>query len=140
MDDQLLKDPEIEPTNKILKKEFGDWYPVYKEFASTISSEPFSLKSEWKYYKDGKAWLCKISRKKKTVVWLSAWKNHFKLGFYFTEKTGTGIPNLEVCSTYRENYETQKPIGKLKPLVAEVNKTSQLEDIYTLIEYKVGKL
>jgi hypothetical protein len=62
MDDQLLKGPKIEPTNKTLKKEFGDWYPVYKEFASTISSEPYSLKSEWRYYKDGKAWLLRISK------------------------------------------------------------------------------
>ena len=140
MDDQLLRDPEVEPTNEVLKREFGDWYPVYKEFVTAISSEPQSLKPEWKYYKDGKAWLCKISRKRKTVVWLSAWKDHFKLGFYFTDKTGAGINDLAVSPIYKENYESSEPIGKLKPLIAEVSKVSQLEDIYSLIEYKVGKL
>lgn len=140
MNQQLLNDPEVEPSDEILQKEFRDWYPVYGEFIRKIQAEPFLLSPEWKYYKDGKAWLCKISRKKKTVVWLSAWENHFKLGFYFTEKSGSGIPDLEVSSSLKDNYASNKPVGRLKPLVVDVNRTSQLADIYTLLEYKAGKL
>ena len=140
MNQQLLNDPEVEPSDEILQKQFGDWYPVYGEFIHKTQAEPFLLSPEWKYYKDGKAWLCKISRKKKTVVWLSAWEEHFKLGFYFTEKSGAGIPSLDVSSSLKENYASSKPIGRLKPLVAEVNEASRLADIYTLLEYKTGKL
>ena len=140
MNQQLLNNPDVEPSEEVLQKEFGEWYPVYQVFIRTIQAEPFSLSPEWRYYKDGKAWLCKISRKKKTVVWLSAWEEHFKLGFYFTEKSGAGIPSLDVSSSLKENYASSKPIGRLKPLVAEVNEASRLADIYTLLEYKTGKL
>ncbi|PKP08994.1 MAG: hypothetical protein CVU09_13085 [Bacteroidetes bacterium HGW-Bacteroidetes-4] len=37
---------------------------------------------QWRYYNDGKAWLCKVSYKKKTVFWLSVWEAYFKVAFY----------------------------------------------------------
>ena len=74
---------------------------------------------EWRYYQDGKAWLCKITFRKKTVVWLSAWSDCFKLGFYFTEKSGGGIPGLHIKDSIKADYLNHQPIGKLKPLVVE---------------------
>lgn len=137
MEKQLLKDSQMVLSSELLKKEFGVWYSVYEEFISIIQSEEFSFSAEWRYYKDGKAWLCKITHKKKTVVWLSAWTNFFKLGFYFTEKTGAGISDLSISDILKQNYEANKPIGRLKPLVADVNKQSQLSDIYSLLRYKI---
>ena len=139
MHDQLLKDPEVELSEKVLRNEFGRWYSVYNEFVTEIQSDRFSFGTEWRYYKDGKAWLCKIVYKKKTVVWLSAWKTHFKLGFYFTEKTGAGICKLEIHEGLKSNYENNKPIGRLKPLIVEVSKQSQLSDVYALLNYKIGR-
>jgi len=136
---QLLKDPDIHPTNEILRREFGDWYSVYNEFVSEIQSDRFSFAPEWRYYKDGKAWLCKITHEKKTVVWLSAWTTGFKLGFYFTEKSGAGIKDLEISDSLKNAYGKHKPIGRLKPLIAEVNSNSQLQDIYSLLNFKIGK-
>ena len=140
MDDPLLKDPEIELTEKVLRNEFGNWYAVYHEFINEIQSDKFSFGTEWRYYKDGKAWLCKIVYKKKTVVWLSAWKTHFKLGFYFTEKSGAGIPELGINKELKRNYEVSKPIGRLKPLIVEVAEQSQLSDVYTLLNFKIGRI
>jgi hypothetical protein len=79
------------------------------------------------------------SQRENCVVWLSAWTGYFKLGFYFTEKSGKGIAALNISESLKKSYETHKPIGRLKPLVAEVNKRSQLKDIYALLRYKVGK-
>jgi len=136
---QLLKNPDMAPTDEVLQREFGDWYPVYDEFMTEIRSDRFSFAPQWRYYNDGKAWLCKITHKNKTVVWLSAWTTGFKLGFYFTEKTGAGINDLDISDSLKNNYETHEPIGRLKPLATEVNDVSQLGDIYTLLQYKIGK-
>ena len=136
----LLKDPDIFPTSEVLEKVLDKKYPVFKEFISTAESEEYKLKPEWRYYKDGKAWLCKITLKKKTVVWLSVWSDCFKLGLYFTEKTGEGIPVLDIDDSIKEFYLNHKPIGKLKPIAVEVRNKSQLADINTLIEYKIAQL
>ena len=140
MENQRLTDPEITPSEDVFKQEFGAWYPVFREFISTIESDDYQLSTEWRYYKDGKAWLCKICLKKKTVVWLSAWSDNFELGFYFTEKTGAGIRDLDIDESLKENYASGKSIGRLKPLVATVNSKAQLTDVYTLLKYKAGKL
>ena len=140
MEIQLLKDPDIFPTSEVLEKVLGEKYPVFREFMNTAESEEFKLKPEWRYYKDGKAWLSKITFRKKTVVWLSVWSDCFKLGFYFTEKSGGGISGLKIDDSIKEFYLNHKPIGKLKPIVVEVRMKSQIDDINTLIKYKIGQL
>ena len=140
MEIQLLKDPDVFPTKEALEKVLGKKYPVFREFMDTAESEAFKLKPEWRYYKDGKAWLCKITFRKKTVVWLSVWSDCFKLGLYFTEKSGEGIPGLKIDDSIKEFYLNHKPIGKLKPIVVEVRMKSQLVDINTLIKYKIAQL
>lgn len=137
---QLLKDPEVFPATEVLEKVLDKKYPVFKEFITTVESEEFKLIPNWLFYKDGKAWLCKITLKKKTVVWLSVWSDCFKVALYFTEKSGGGIPGLRIDDSIKEFYLNHKPIGKLKPIVVEVKLKSQLVDINTLIKYKIGQL
>ncbi|ULQ60863.1 DUF3788 domain-containing protein [Brucepastera parasyntrophica] len=89
MNNQLLRDASVFPDGKILESALGKAYPVYSEFMDTITSGEYNLEPEWRYYNDGKAWLCKIQYKKKTVLWLSVWERFFKTSFFFTEKTVT---------------------------------------------------
>lgn len=137
---QLLKDPEVFPTAEELGKALGKIYPVLQEFMSVAESEEYKLSPEWRYYKDGKAWLCKIALKKKTVVWLSVWSDGFKLGMYFTQKSGEGISGLKISDSIKKGYLEHAPIGKLKPVVVQMRIKSQLPDVYKLLEYKIGKL
>jgi hypothetical protein len=140
MEFQSLKDPEVFPSEEVLEKVLGKTYPVFEEFMKAAESEEFGLSHEWRYYKDGKAWLCKLTFKKKTVVWLSVWSDCFKIAQYFTEKSGGGIAELKISDSIKEAYLKHVPIGKLKPVVIEVRKKSQLPDIYTLLTYKIGQL
>lgn len=140
MENPLLKDPDIFPSAEVLEEVLDKQYPVLKEFLNIAESEEFKLHPEWRYYKDGKAWLCKITLKKKTVIWLSVWADHFKVAFYFTEKTGAGIADLDIADSIKEFYLNHKSIGKLKPLVVEVKKKAQLDDVRTLIRYKIDQL
>ncbi len=140
MNNQLLKDPDLIPSAETLEKVLDKTYPVFKEFIRTVESEEFELIPNWRYYNDGKAWLCKITLKKKTVFWLSVWSDCFKLAFYFTEKSGGGIPGLMIDDSIKAFYLNHKPIGRLKPIVVEVRMKSQLVDIKTLIKYKIDQL
>ena len=140
MENPLLTDPDLIPTAVVLEKVLGNLYPVFRKFMDSVESEDFNISPEWRYYKDGKAWLCKNIYKKKTVFWLSVWSDCFKIAFYFTEQSGSGIPGLEIDDSIKDFYLNQTPIGKLKPLVVEVRKKSQLEDLNTLIKYKISRL
>ena len=136
MEKQVLCDPEIYPDAEVLKKALGDSYLAYNELMLAISDEKIDLVTEWRYYKDGHSWLCKVSYKKKTVFWLSVWNDFFKVGFYFTEKTRLGIFELDLDDSIKKAFNQSKNSGKLIPLVVDVSKKEQIKDVLQIIEYK----
>ena len=135
----LLRDSKVNPTNEILENALGkDIFRVYEELIKIITDVEFELKPEWNFYKDGKAWLCKVNYKKKTVFWLSIWEKYIKTGFYFTEKTRSGILSLQISEKIIKDFEETKTVGKLFPLVLNIDKERQLEDLKEIIKYKKG--
>ena len=136
METQLLREQHISPTKEVLKNALGDSYLVYEALIEIITDSKYGLVTVWNYYKDGKAWLCKISYKKKTVFWLSIWDKFLKIGFYFTEKNNLGVTELEIEEKIKEDFSSSKSIGKLIPLVININKEEQINDVLKIIEYK----
>ncbi|WP_113924017.1 DUF3788 family protein [Cognataquiflexum aquatile] len=134
----LLRDELIVPTDKVLEKELGeDIFKIYSELREKISVD-FGLDHEWRYYKDGKAWLFKATQKKKTIFWLSAWENLLKMSFYFTHNSHSGIFDLPISYATKENFRNAKPVGKLIPLTFEIDQKEQLMDVWEIIKYKKG--
>ena len=138
METMQLKDPQILPTGEVLAKAMGDSYPVFDKLIKTITNPAFGLVADWHYYNDGKAWLCKVVCKKKTVFWLSVWDGYFKTTFYFTEKNYSGIFEMEIDENIKKDFNARNPIGKLLPLSFEMKKKGQLPDLLKIIEYKKG--
>lgn len=129
----LLREAEVEPTDKVLENALGkELFVTYKEAIGVLTNE-FGLEPQWRFYKDGKAWLCKVVHKKKTILWLSLWEDCIKTGFYFTEKTGVGVLELDIDSKIKEVFKVAKPIGKLIPLIIDINQHSQIEDLKAVV-------
>ncbi|MGX5690412.1 DUF3788 family protein [Arcticibacter tournemirensis] len=136
MESQLLREQDVYPSESIINQALGVSYAVFAEFEKTITSNTFALVPQWNYYKDGKAWLCKVLYKKKTVFWLSVWPGFFKVSFYFTEKNRDVIPSLSVDMDIKEAFMQAKPIGRLIPLTVNVNRKEQISDLLKLVECK----
>jgi len=133
----LLRDPEIFPSDKVLKDALGDTvFGVLESFLETVTSEEYGMTIEWRFYNDGKAWLGKVVHKKKTILWLSAWEGFFKTGFYFTEKHLEAIAALDIPETIKEEFARAKPTGRLIPMVIDVNDKEQLRDLLTVVKFK----
>jgi hypothetical protein len=133
-----LKDPQILPTSEVLEKVMSNSYPVFNELIKTVTDPAFGLVADWHYYNDGKAWLCKVVYKKKTIFWLSVWEYYFKTAFYFTERNCAGIFEMEIDEKIKKDFSAHKPIGKLLPLVIDMKLIEQLPDLLKIIEYKKG--
>lgn len=136
MEQIQLRESEIYPTEEVLLRALGDQvFTVYKELLKIILNE-FQLNPEWRFYKDGKAWLCKVVWKKKTVFWLSIWDGFIRTSFYFTEKTQTGVQELEVSQNIKDKLKEAKAVGKLIPLILDIRLDEQLKDLKKIVEYK----
>jgi hypothetical protein len=136
METLLLRDQNLPPTKEVLKNALGENYDVFKELLGAITDSKYALNSQWNYYKDGKAWLCKVCYKKKTIFWLSVWENFFKTAFYFTGKNSSGIMELDIDENIKNNFAHHKPVGKLIPLVINMERKEQIQDLLKIIEYK----
>lgn len=133
----LLKDPGVFPSNEVLKETLGDSiYKVLESFIETITSEEYGLVPEWRFYNDGKAWLCKAVYKKKTVLWLSVWEGFFKVSSFFTEKHLEGIAALDISETIKEEFAKAKPTGRLIPMLFDIRGKEQLEDLLKVVRHK----
>ncbi len=73
MNKPLLNDPEILPDDIVLASVLGNSFTFYKQMMDNIAKKQYAFNTEWRYYNDGKSWLCKITSGKKTIIWLSVW-------------------------------------------------------------------
>lgn len=137
METQLLRESEIYPSGEVLKNAMGNSYAVFEKLTETVTGEEYGLNIVWNYYKDGKAWLCKVCYKKKTIFWLSVWEKIFKVAFYFTEKTSQGVMELDIENNIKETFKQNKHIGRLIPLVINVDRLEQVKDVIKISEYKM---
>jgi len=128
----LLNEPAIFPTVEVLKNVLGESYTVYEELFKKLTDE-FGLIFNWHYYNDGKAWLCKVAHKKKTVFWLSAWNGYFRTGFYFMERHLEGIQALGIEDN---RFTLEKEWGKMIPFIFNISKSEQLPDLLKMVAYK----
>jgi hypothetical protein len=136
METLLLREQDLFPSTEVLQKGLGKVYDVWEELVTQVTQGDLSLTLDWNYYKDGKAWFCKVCQKKKTVFWLSVWDGFFKAAFYFTEKHLEGIAALDIAEQIKEDFCRAKPVGKLLPMVVIVDRQKQLADLLKIIKFK----
>ncbi len=138
MESQMqLRDPETFPSEMVLKRALGDSaYTLLASFFETITAAGYGLNIEWRYYNDGKAWLGKVTEKKKTILWLSIWDGHFQTSFYFTEKHLEAIAALDISEEKKDEFAAMKPVGKLIPMTFNVSQQEQLDELLTVVRFK----
>lgn len=138
MEGPLPRDEREYPSDDVLARYLGRAKPAWDEFADRLAAHFSGVSLEWRYYRDGKAWLCKVVRKKKTVCWVSVWDQLFKATFYFTAKSDRDIERLPIAQELKDAYRASTSGGKLKPITIEVRRKKDLADVFTLFVHKSG--
>jgi len=133
----ILNNPDEFPSDPVLARQFGRAKPAWDAFMDLLKADYPLIAPEWRYYNDGKSWLCKVTRKAKTVCWVSPWDRFFKICFYFTAKAAVAIAASSLDPELK--YAFQHPKGKcsLRSVITEVRKKSDLKPIKELIEIKL---
>ena len=130
-----LNDESVYPDEKILKAILGRSYNAYCKLLELFDAN--EMEYTWRYYRDGKAWLCKVQKKKRTIVWMSAWKGYMKATIYFPEKYINEIYKLDISEEMKDKIRKTKNTGKSKPCIFEIRNKKILEDINKVIQFKI---
>ena len=130
-----LCNPDIFPTEEVLKQVLGKSYSIYNSLLELFKLN--NMNYEWRYYKDGKAWLCKVQYKKRTIVWMSAWKGFIKATIYFPEKYINDIYGLDITVETKEHIKGTSNTGKSKPCIFEMKSSDVLVDFSKIMQFKL---
>jgi len=130
---QLLREPEIPPSKAVLKNALGRAYDAFEELETRLTQPESGLTFTWHYYKDSKAWLCKVARRKKTIFWLSAWEGYFRTNFYFLKRHMDGIAALGIA---KNSFILKEEWGKMIPVTFNIRGKKQFPDLLKMINFK----
>lgn len=143
--EQLLRNPDIRPSEDVLAKALGEANNAYVKFINELAR--YDIQLVWRYYKDGKAWLAKGlctwmgvrgGRNETTLFWLSIWDGFFKVTIFVPQKYHADLLALELDQEVRQMISEAKQMGKLKyfPLVFEISTDVLFDDLFILLQYR----
>ena len=143
--EQLLRNPDIEPSSDVIAKALGEANDAYVKFIKELASHDIHL--EWRYYNDGKAWLAKGLYKwigvrggqnETTVFWLSIWYSFFKVTIYVPEKARADVLSLPLDNEVKLMITASQQMGKLKyfPIIFDLCSDEMFEVVFLLADFR----
>ncbi len=139
MDKPILNDPNQYPTKEVIYSKIGNNRTLWDSFFEYIHQDHPDFSEEWRYYNDGKSWLLKVTRKKKTVFWLAVLKDTFIITFYFTDKVEEAIYKSKISDELKEQFKNGKRYNKIRGLSIEFKDKIDIEYAKTLMPIRLMK-
>ena len=105
MEPPVLSDPDTYPTDKVLLSHLGKTKTLFDALFEYNHTKFPEFVERWKYYNDGKSWLLNVSRKKKTLFWLSALDGKFRTTFYLNPKAAQIVRDLDIPKDLKDHFK-----------------------------------
>ena len=149
---QLLRNPDIKPTNELIAEGLGIAYATYAKLIKELEECYAITLMDWRFYNDGKAWLSKGEYKWTTprgvnkinpIFWLSIWEGFFKTSFFFSASLKEELFNLPISPETKDIVKNAKSMGKtmrFMPVILDVITEKQLNDVYAIAEFRKLKV
>jgi len=138
MEPQILTDKNQFPTEEIIFSHIGKNKTHWQSLFQYVHKEHTDFSEQWRYYNDGKSWLMKVTRKSKTIFWLSIIKDTFRITFYFTDKAEEVINKSSISDELKEQFKEGKRYNKIRGLTIAFKNKKDVEYAKLLIEIKLS--
>jgi hypothetical protein len=131
-----LSDKQIIPTDEYIFSIIGEKKILWQGIMKYVADNHLDASGTWNYYNDGKQWLFKMVRKKKTIFWATILENTFKITFYFGDKAEPIIVNSDLPKTVKDNFLNGKRYGKIRAISLKMNDLSDVEIVKKVIQIR----
>lgn len=136
MIDNVLTNKEQFPSTEIIEAHIGIAKPLWNSFFDYIHSEHPDFSEEWRFYNDGKRWLLKVTRKSKTIFWLTIQNGSFLTTFYFAARLGDAIEESPISEELKQQFRNGEKYNKIKGISITFKNNEDVEYAKSLIELK----
>jgi len=137
MDPIVLTDPTVVPNEELVFKRIGTKRLFWKQIAEHLYANHKEITEAWQFYNDGKCWMFRYLKRKKTICWLGVQEDTFRVGFWLSDKARPVIEQSDLTEAVKESYRNarQTKIGCGFSIV--VNEPSDAENVLKMIELKL---
>jgi len=126
------------PTDEIIFSHIGKSKILWNFFFEFIHMDHPDISEQWRYYNDGKSWLMKVTRKAKTIFWLSIIKGSFRTTFYFTDRAEKAINESSISSKLKVQFNEGKRYGKIRGITIVFKNKKDVKNAKLLIALKLS--
>jgi hypothetical protein len=134
-----LSDKTVEPDDKLVLSLIGEKRMVlWQNILDGITKNYSDISWSWNYYNDGKQWLFKLVRKKKTIFWGAIVSTgEFRISLYFGDKAAPIIESGDLPEKIKAEFRTAKKYGAIRAVTMLVNSDQDVENILKLVAIKM---
>ena len=133
----VLSDKSIVPTDDYIFSIIGERKVHWLRIMNYLSENYPDASGSWNYYNDGKQWLFKYVRKKKTIFWASLLKDTFRITFYLGNKAESVIENSDLPVSIKEEFKTAKRYGLIRPVTFIIRNEEDVDNVLKMIVLKI---
>ena len=137
MERSPLDNLEIFPSEEVLGSCLGPALGLWTSFFARVRTGHPDFREEWRYYLDGKSWLLKVTRKSRTVFWISVLENGFRATFYFSDRAEAEILDSGIPEPLKEAFTSGKHFGKIRGLTILFREPADIDTAAILIGIKL---
>lgn len=137
MEPIVLTDPNVHPTDELVFSIIGENSIYWQQIIDYLYENHFDITEEWRFYNDGKSWLYRTLRKKKTIYWIGVLKDTFRVSFWLSEKALPMIEGSDLPERIKEEYRNAKPFNHSRCVTVIMGSDEEFENVLKLIELKL---
>jgi hypothetical protein len=135
-DTLVLSDKLVVPTDEYISSIIGEKKLLWQMIISHTAENYTDVSGSWNYYNDGKQWLFKLVRKKKTIFWAGILRDTFRISFWFGDKAEPIIEKSDLPQNIKDDFKSAKKYGSIRSVSIKVYNNSDVENVIKLIDIK----
>lgn len=133
----MLTDPSVFPSNDLIFSILGPNRIHWLQLLEQVHLKYPDAEEVWHYYNDGKSWLFRMIRKKKTLFWIGIVPDTFRITFYFGEKSFPQIEESTLPEALKQEFFKGKSFGRFKGLSILVESPRDVANALMLADIRV---
>lgn len=139
MEKLVLTDPNVVPDEELVFSIIGENSVFWKRIMNYLydMDEKNEISEVWKYYNDGKSWLFRTLKKKKTIFWLGILKDTFRVSFLFSDQAEKLIRNSDLPQLLKDDFQFAKKSRMGRGITITLNSPFDSDNIIKLIDIKL---
>ena len=137
MEPVVLTDKFVRPDQELLKVIIGKKIIFWDEIISYLNDNYKDITEEWKFYNDGKCWLFRTLKKKKTIFWVGVIAGTFRVTFYLGDQAEPLVLNGDLSERIKEEFANAKPYKIGRALTITMSGAADVEEVKKLVGIKL---